>query len=89
MGIRVMLGSKIGKLEYKIDKANADFDNVLVMSSINQNGGTLDKQAFWKLKKGSGTKRAFQYLIKALVMRSLTDQENIRNEYKNEFTHRK
>ena len=51
MGTRVMLGSKIDKLEYIIDKAIADFKSGLVMSSINQNGGTLDKQAFWKLKK--------------------------------------
>ena len=46
MGTRVMLGSKIDKLEYKIDKAVADFNSGFVMSSINQNGGTLDKQAF-------------------------------------------
>ena len=44
MDTRVMLGSKIDKLEYKIDKAIVDFNSRFVMSSINQNGGTLDKQ---------------------------------------------
>ena len=51
MDTRDMLGSKIDKNENKIDKAIADFNSRFVMSSINQNGGTLDKQAFWKLKK--------------------------------------
>ena len=76
MDTRDMLGSEINNLENKIDKAIADFNSRFVMSSINQNGGTLEKQAFWKLKR-FWHQRVFQYLIPlliALVMRSLIKQ---------------
>ena len=77
MDTRDMLGSKTGKLENKIDKAIADFNSRFVMSSINQNGGTLDKQAFWKLKKVLAPKSISIPdipLLIALVMRSLIKQ---------------
>ena len=82
MGTLFMLGSKIDKLEYKIDKAIADFNSTFVMSSKNQNGGTLDKQAFWKLKKGSGTKSiSIPHSIIDSFSNEITDQANFRNEY--------
>ena len=89
MDTRDMLGSKIDKLENKIDKAIADFNSRFVMSIINQNGGTLDKQAFWKLKKVLAPKSiSIPHSIIDSFGNEITDQTNIRNEYKNEFTHR-
>ena len=72
MDAQDILGSKIDKLENKIDKAIADFNSRFVMSSINQNGGTLDKQTFWKLKKVLAPKSISipHSIIEALVMRS-------------------
>ena len=84
-----MLGSKIDKLENKIDKTISDFNSRFVMSSINQNGGTLDKQAFWKLKKLLAPKNiSVPHSIIDSFGNEITDQANIRNEHKNEFTHR-
>ena len=84
-----MLGSKIDKLENKIDAAIADFNSRFVMPSINQNGGTLHKQAFWKLKKVLAPKSiSIPHSIIDSFGNEITDQGNIRNEYKNEFTHR-
>ena len=59
------------------------------MSSINKNGGTLDKQAFWKLQKVLAPKSiSIPHSIIDSSGNEITDQTNIRNEYKNEFTHR-
>ena len=89
MDTRDMLGSEIDKLENKTDKAIADFNSRFVMSSINQNGGTLDKQAFQKLKKVLAPKSiSVHHSIIDSFGNEITDQANIRNEYKNEFTYR-
>ena len=78
MDTRDMLGSKIDKLENKIDKAIADFNSRFVMSSINQNGGTLDKQAFWKLKKVLAPKSiSIVHSIIDSFGNEITDQANI------------
>ena len=72
-----------------IDKAIDDFNSGLATSSINQNGGTLDKQAFWKLKKVLAPKSiSVPHSIIDSFGNEITDQANIRNEYKCEFTHR-
>ena len=85
MATQVMLGSKIDRLEHEIDKAIADFDSGLVMSSINQN----DKQAFWKLKKVLASKSiSIPHSIIDSFGNEITNQANIRNKYKNEFIHR-
>ena len=89
MDTQDLLGSKMDKLENKIDKAIADFNSKFVMSSINQNGGTLDKQTFWKLKKVLAPKSiSIPHSIIDSFGNEITDQANIRNEYKYEFTHR-
>ena len=59
------------------------------MSSINKNGGTLDKQAFWKLKKVLTPKSiSVPHSIIDSFGNEIIDQANVRNEYKNAFTHR-
>ena len=37
---------KVKRLEHRIDKAIADYNNSFVMSMVNQHGGSLDKQSF-------------------------------------------
>ena len=70
---------KVKRLEHKIDKAIADYNNSFVMSMVNQHGGSLDKQSFWKVKR-------------VLAPKSITVPHSVingfGNEYKNEFKHR-
>ena len=52
------------------------------MSSINQNEGTLDKQAFWKLKNFLAPKTILlPHTIIDRFGNEITDDANIRNEY--------
>ena len=58
------------------------------MSNVSQDGGTLDKQAFWKLKKVLAPESiTVPHSIIDTFGNEITDKANIRNEYKNEFTH--
>ena len=80
---------KVKRLEHKIDKAIADYNSSFVMSMVNQHGGSLDKQSFWKLKRVLAPKSiTVPHSVIDGFGNEITDEANIRSEYKNEFKHR-
>ena len=91
---------KVKRLDHKIDKAIADYNNSFVTSTVNQHGGSLDKQSFWKVKRVLGRKsitvpHSVIYLnIFCYIFcydgfgNEITDEANIRSEHKNDFKHR-
>ena len=80
---------KVKRLEHKIDKAIADYNNSFVMSMVNQHGGSLDKQSFWKVKRVLAPKSiTVPHSVIDGFGNEMTDEANIRSEYKNEFKHR-
>ena len=48
---KAYINLKVKILECKIDKAIAGYNCSFVMSMVNQHGGSLDKQSFWKVKR--------------------------------------
>ena len=86
MGIRAMLGSKTKKLEYKIDKVIADFNRRFVVSSINQNGCTLDSKPSEVKKILPPKSITVPHSIIDSFGNEITDEANIRNEYKRVHT---
>ena len=59
------------------------------MSMVNQHGGSLDKQSFWKVKMVLAP-NSITVPHSAIdgFGNEITDEANIRSEYKNEFKHR-
>ena len=60
-------------IERKIDKAIADFYNNFVMSMVNQHGGSIRKQSFWKVKR-------------VLAPKSITVLHSVTDGFGNEIT---
>ena len=60
------------------------------MSTVNQHGGSLDKQSFWKVKRVLAPKSInVPHSVIDGFGNEITDEANIRSEwYKNEFKHR-
>ena len=59
------------------------------MSMVNQHGGSLDKQSFWKVKRVLAPKSiTAPHSVIDRYGNGITDEANIRSEYKNEFKHR-
>ena len=80
---------KVKRLECKIDKAIADYNSSFVMYIVNQHGGSLDKQYFYKVKKVLAPKNTtVSHSIKDGFGNEMIDEANIKSEYKNEFKHR-
>ena len=80
---------KVKRLEHKINKAIADYNNSFVLSMVNQHGGSLDKQSFWKVKRVLAPKSiTVPHCVIDGFGNEITDEANIRSEYKNEFKHR-
>ena len=59
------------------------------MSMVNQHGGSLDKQSFWKVKRVLAPKSiTVPHSVIDGFGNEITDEANIRSEYKNQFKHR-
>ena len=59
------------------------------MSMVNQHGGSLDKQSIWKVKRVLAPKSiTVLHSVIDGFGNEITDEANIRSEYKNEFKHR-
>ena len=79
------LSKQIEHLDQLIDKKNSDF-NINIIRSFITDGGVINKQNFWKLKKA--TAPCSKETPCALLDILLTDPAAIRNEYYSEFKHR-
>ena len=56
---------------------------------VNQHGGSLDKQSFWKVKRVLANKIiTVPHSVMDGFGNEITDEANIRSEYKNAFKHR-
>ena len=56
---------------------------------VNQHRGSLDKQSFWKVKRVLASKSIpVPHSVIDGFGNEITDEANIRSEYKNEFKHR-
>ena len=86
---KAYINLKVKRLERKIDETIADYNNSFVMSMVNQHGGSLDKQSFWKVKRVLAPKSTtVPHSVIDGFGNEITDEANIRSEYKNEFKHR-
>ena len=86
---KAYINLQVKRLERKIDKAIADYNNSFVMSMINQHGCSLDKQSFWKVKRVLALKSiTVPHSVINGFGNEITDEANIRSEYRIEFKHR-
>ena len=87
--VNVGLSLSLGNLIYTlIDKRVTAFNYSIVAKGVGKDG-TISKQDFWKIKKVL-TPRSFNvpYCVVDSFGNEITDENSIRQEYKNEFSFR-